>query len=279
MKTSKTTMQSVVLAGVLLGTTSFNVAADQSAVVSPERTYNGQVVSIAPKEHTLTVQSWTLFKRQFNLGDNCTYVMLENNNGSMADLRVGEKVTVSYQRLHGVRIADRIDQQPMRFAGVVTAIDLAKHALTLHQRGLDKEMDIAAGCNVVLKNNKSGALSDIQLGDHVTVTYEIPGGLPTARQIAQTSAQFTGKVAAIDLDERTVRAKDTFSTMKFNLADDCTIVINGKTNGKLSELKPDERLVFDYDSVNGVNVVSRIAPVETQPNSMATSTSGYPGGF
>lgn len=275
-------MQSVMVAGVLLGATSFNASADQSAAAGSEKTCTGQVVSVAPKERMLTVESWMLSKKQFNLGDNCAFVMLDNHNGSMADLRVGEKVTLRYQLSHGVRIADRIEQQPLRFAGVVTAIDPVKHTLTLHRRGLDKELEIAAGCSVVLKNNNSGTLSDVQLGDHVTVTYETPGGMPTARQIAQTSAEFTGKVAAIDLDERMVRAKDTFSTMKFNLADDCTIVINGKTNGKLSELRPNERLVFDYDSVNGVNVVNRIAPAEAQPNSMATSTSsnpGYPGGF
>lgn len=281
---SKTAIRKIALAGVLLGTTSFNVPADQPAmVVGHQKTYTGQIVSIEPKEHSFTVRSW-ISKKHFDLGNNCAYVMLDNNNGSMADLRLGEKVTVHYQPLHGVRIADHIEQQPMRFEGTVVAIDLGKHELILRHRGLDKPMRIDPACNVILQNNKSGTLADIRLGDHVTATYETPNDLPTARQIAQADAEFTGKLAAIDLSEKTVKAKDTFSTMKFNLANDCTIVINGKTNGKLSELKPDERLVFDYDSVNGVNVVNRIAPVppESQKNPVVTSApgyTGYPGGF
>ena len=285
MKTiSKTAIREIALAGVLLGTTSFNVPADQSAMVAGhEKAYIGQIISIEPKEHTFTVRSW-ISKKHFDLGNNCTYVMLGNNNGSIADLRLGEKVTVHYQAMHGVQTADRIEQQPMRFEGIVVAFDPGKHELILRHRGLDKPMRIDPACNVILQNNKSGTLADIRLGDHVTATYETPNDLPTARQIVQTSAEFTGKLTAIDLGEKTVKAKDTFSTMKFNLANDCTIVINGKTNGKLSELRPDERLVFDYDSVNGVNVVNRIAPVppESQKNPVVTSTpgdTGYPGGF
>ena len=280
----KTAIRKITLAGVLLGTTSFNVPADQPAiVVGHEKTYTGQIISIEPKEHTFTVRSW-IAKEHFDLGDNCVYAMLGNNNGSMADLRLGEKVTVHYQAVRGVRIVDRIEQQPMRFKGTVVAIDPDNHELILRHRGLDKTMRIDLPCNVILPNNKSGALTDIRLGDHVMATYETPNDLATARQIVQTDAEFTGKLEAVDLSEKTVKAKDTFSTMKFNLADDCTIVINGKTNGKLSELKPDEQLVFEYNSVNGVNVVNRITPVppESQKNPVVTRTpgyTGYPGGF
>ena len=63
------------------------------------------------------------------------------------------------------------------------------------------------------------------------------------------------------------------------MADNCAIVINGKTDGRLSDLKPDEKLVFSYDEINGVNVVNRIAPAEAPPNSVAATTptpmSGY----
>jgi hypothetical protein len=222
-------------------------------------------------------------KKEFNLGDNCAYAMVENPNGSAADLRPGEMVKVRYQRDHGVRIADRIEQQPLQFKGVVTVIDPTNHTLMLHRPGLDKPMEIAANCSVVLKDDRSGSLADIQPGDHVTVTYEIPNDVPTARQLAQTSAEFTGKLTAIDLSSQTVKARDTFSTMKFNVADNCSILVNGKTGGKLSELRPDERLVFSYDSVDGVNVVNRIAPAsENGTNtsySVAPGYTGYPGGY
>ena len=104
------------------------------------------------------------------------------------------------------------------------------------------------------------------------MTYETPGGKLTAREIAQTSIVFTGTLTAIDLGEKTLKARAVFDTKKFNVADNCAIVINGKTDGQLSDLKPDDKLVFSYDEINGVNVVNRIAPAEAQANSVATGS-------
>ncbi len=251
----------MVLAAVLTATSGFNARADQPmSAAGPEKTYTGQVISVDPQDHMLNVKSWMFSNQEFNLGANCTYMLLGVNNGTVGDIRPGQKITVRYVDSQGVRIADRIDQNPMQYEGMVTAIDSNKHLLTLHRNGMNQPVQIADGCNVTLRDNKLGVLGDIQPGDHVTVTYETPNGMPTARQIAQTSIAFTGKLTAIDLDEKTVKAKGGMETMKFNLANNCAIVINGRPDGKLSQLQPNERLQFNYDSINGVNVVNRIAP-------------------
>ncbi len=95
--------------------------------------------------------------------------------------------------------------------GMVKAVDPAAHTLTLHIGGMDKTFQIADGCGVVLRNDKPGTLADIQTGDHVTVTYETPDDKLTARQIAQTSMEFTGALTAIDLGEKTLKAKAVFN--------------------------------------------------------------------
>jgi Cu/Ag efflux protein CusF len=146
------------------------------------------------------------------------------------------------------------------------------HTLTLRDRGMDKQLQIPDDCKIVLRNDQPGTLADIQTGNHVTVTYETPGNTPTAREIAQTSIAFTGTLTAIDLEEKTLKAKALFNSMRFNVADNCAIVINGKPDGQLSDLKPDDKLTFSYDEINGVNVVNRIAPAEAQPSSVASRT-------
>jgi Cu/Ag efflux protein CusF len=288
MKTTMIKKWTAVGAAVLAASAAFRASADPSATPArPERSYTGTVVSVDPQERTLRVSQWALSKKTFNLGDNCTYALLfttvENNRGTVNDLRPGEKVTISYQVSHGVLIADRIQQQPVRFEGMVKAIAPDKHTLTLHRRGLDKKLAIADGCLVVLRNEKPGTFADIHPGDHVTVTCETPGGTPTVREIAQTSLAFAGTLTAIDLGEKTVKARALFDTKKFNVADNCTIVIAGKTDGKLSDLKPNDQLVFTYEPINGVNVVNRIGPasVESQNNSTMVTTPpmGYPTGF
>jgi hypothetical protein len=280
MKMIKSKKWLAVYATALLATMAFCAAADQPAAARPENHYTGTVVSVDPNDHTLTARRF-VFSKKFNLGGACTYALLDKAPGTASDLRPGEKVVVSYQNAQGVLIADRVEQRPMRVEGMVKSIDPAARTMTLHGQMLDKTLQIANGCNVVLRNEKPGTLNDIQVGNHVTVTYETPGSVLTARQIAQTSTTFAGTLTAIDLDERTVKAKSFLTTMKFNLADHCAIVINGKPDGRLNDLKPDERLAFSYDEINGINVANRIAKApaeETQPvNSVATTspTSAY----
>jgi Cu/Ag efflux protein CusF len=282
MKTTRTTNWITACAAVLTATAAFRASADQTAAAArPERSYTGTVFSVDPQEHILNAKGFVLSKK-FNLGAACAYTLLDNHAGAITDLRPGEKVAVSYQDADGVLVADSVVQQPMRYEGMVQAIDPTAHTLTLHLRGLDKTFQIANDCGVELRGGKSGTLTDIQTGNHVTVTYETPDGALTARQIALTSIEFTGTLTAIDLEEKTLKARALFGSKKFNVADDCAIIINGKTGGQLSDLKTNDKLVFSYDEINGVNVVNRIAPaMEAQPGSVAATspmtptTTGY----
>jgi len=268
----------MILATVLAASAGKALADQPTVSVAPsDKCYSGQVVSVNPQENILRVKSWLFANRQFNLGAHCTYTLAGRNNATAASLQPGDKVTVYYQDSHGVLIADRVAERARRLEGMVAAIDANKHMLTLHQRGLDQPMQIASDCVITLRDNKSGTLASIQTGDQVTITCDTPNDMLTARQISQTSLAFTGDLTAIDLSEKTVKAQDTFDhTMKFNLADNCAIVINGQPNGKLDELRPDEKLVFDYNTINGVNVVNRIAPAPQQRDSSLTTTYPYP---
>jgi hypothetical protein len=44
-------------------------------------------------------------------------------------------------------------------------------------------------------------------------------------------------------------------------------VVSGKPNGQPADLKLSANLVFDYDEINGVNIVNRIAPADGAKNS------------
>jgi hypothetical protein len=273
MKTTKFSNWTAVCAAFLTATAvcrSSDEAATTARPEKPEKNYTGTVVSVDPKELTLTAKGW-IFEKRFNLGASCSYTALDKSSATAGDLRPGEKVVIRYQDANGVLVADRVEQLPMRSEGMVKAVDPGAHTLTLRLTGRNETFQIANACAVMLRGEKSGALSDVQAGDHVTVTYEEPGGKRMARQIAQTSSEFTGTLTAIDLETKTVKAKSAFASKKFNVGDDCAIVIHGQPGGRLSDLKPDDKLVFNYDEINGVNIVNRIAPAESGQNSVAAN--------
>lgn len=263
MKTNKSNISRAVCALALAAATAMPALADSSATTTrPEQTYTGMIVSVDRNEHLLAVRSWVFSKKTFNLGTGCSYALLGKSPADAADLHAGQKVTVTYQDAQGVLIADHVTQKPMRYEGMVKAVDSAQHTLTLHAGGSDKTLQIADDCQIMLRNDKVGTYGDIKVGDHVTVTYEKPGDTLTAQRIAQTSITFTGRLTAIDTETRVVKARTTFDSKKFNVADNCAIVINGKPDGHLADLKLDEKLTFSYDEINGVNVANRIAPAD-----------------
>ena len=253
----------------------FRATADEQStppanpVSAPEKNYTGTVVSFDKNEHVLYLKGWLAQHKAFNVGDNCAYSESGNGNVPISALRPGEKVDVSYQDRHGVLIADRIHQILMRFEGTVTAINPTNHTLVVRQSPLNRQLRLADDCQIVLRDGKAGGLDDIKTGSYVTVMYEMPGDVMTAREISQTSLEFTGTVTAIDLEERTVKAKAVFGSKQFHLADQCAVVINGQPNGKLADLRPDEKVVFNYDEINGVNVVDRIAPASAASHNAA----------
>jgi hypothetical protein len=158
----------------------------------PEKNYTGIVTCVDTNEQVLRIKRSLLSARQFAYGDNCAitllYAELKNEAGTSGGLRPGEKVTVSYQDSHGVKIPDRIEQQPMQLSGTVTAINPANHTLTLRRWLLDRRLNIAADCITMLGNDRVGALTDIYPGDQVVVVYETPDCRPTAWQITKTPA-------------------------------------------------------------------------------------------
>ena len=245
-------------------------ADDSTTAGIPHKSYEGTVVSVDAQEHRLGLKG-TFLTKTFNLGDNCTYSVVDKPEGAVVDLRPGQRVMVVYQESHGVLVASRVTQQPVRCEGTVKAYDPIQRTMTLHTPGRDRTFQIVGDCKVVLRGNKSGALTDIQPGNYVTVTYETPNDKLMAWKITQTSETFNGSLTAIDLDTKTIKAKSLFDTKKFTLGDNCAIVINGKINGQLSDLKPNDKLIFSYDEINGVNVANRIAPAGTAQQSETTA--------
>jgi hypothetical protein len=255
-------------AGVVLAAPVSGRADQPDANAPPAKCYTGRVTAFYPQDHVLCVKEyWLLPARRFNLGDNCVYNVPGRNPGTMNDLRPGEKVRVSYRDVNGVLIAGQVEQQPMQVEGTVAEIDPGSHQLALRGFAYAKPMEIAGDCAVVLRGDKTGTLADIRPGDYVTVTYETPDHRATARQIAQTSLEYTGALTGIDLTERTVKA----GSKTFQLGDNCAIVAGGKTNAGLRDLlndmRPHEDITINYDDINGVNVANRIAPAPVQGQS------------
>jgi Cu/Ag efflux protein CusF len=250
-----------------------NAAAGQASASPPhQKDVTGIATAIDQQEKTVWVKTFWGTKR-LNIADDCSVSLQDKPDATLADLRPGQKLEVNYADSQGVLVAHQIAQRNLTFAGHITANDPARHTITLRGRVLDKTFRIANDCKVMLRDEKAGTLADLQPGNRVTVIYEIPNHGAIARQIAQTSDTFSGTLTAIDLNERTLKAKAFLGSKQFDLADDCSIVISGKPDAGLSDLRLGEKIVLSYDDADGVNIVNRIASAEASQAAL-TAASG-----
>ncbi|HXC98150.1 MAG TPA: hypothetical protein VN048_02330 [Verrucomicrobiae bacterium] len=251
------------LAALLLASAGAVCAYADDRMAANEKTTSGTITVLDAKEKVLKIQGMLLAKT-FVLGDNCSLAVGNKADASLGEFRPGQKVTVNYRDADGVLVADRVTQDKLFFTGEVVAVDGKNRTLTVRHRGGLKSFSLADNCGVTLNAKASGALDAVKPGCHVTVIYETPGGRWVARWIEEPSQQFTGTLGMVNLEDRTITAgKPLLGEKKFHVGDDCAIVINGKVVGPahLKDLHPGMSCELSYDSVDGVNIVNRIAPV------------------
>lgn len=248
--------------------------ADQSSPAKStevDKDYTGTITGIDQTERVLTVKG-LLFTRTFNLSEDCTVALQNQEDASLSDLKKGQKVEVQYQDVRGVRVANRIAQQDLDFQGHIKTIDPATGTLSVKHGGFAREFVIAKNCEVVLYRDKSGSLDDLAPGHTVTVVYEVREGPDLVRRIEQRSETFAGTIRAIDVSERTVKVRGSLSEKKFNLADHCQIVLPGESNARLNDLHIGDHVVFSYENQSGVLIATRIGRETGTPDSEDVQT-------
>jgi Cu/Ag efflux protein CusF len=276
MKTKLTGM--ALLIGWLSSPGSAPLAWAETAASAPhEKSLKGEVVAVNPIDKSVQVKGFLSTKR-FNMANDCQVIFADKPAPAPAALRPGQEVEVKYENAQGVLVAHRIVQHNQTYEGYVRSIDPTQHVLTVRRRMLDKDFRIANDCRVLLGDDKSGELADLRPGHHVKLVYETPDGSPTVRHVSLVGRTFNGTITAIDLNEQTLKAKAFLGSKKFNLANNCRIVIDGKTDAALRDLRIGDRVAFNYEDVGGVLVANRVGRESgaTPENIQAAKTAEFP---
>jgi hypothetical protein len=219
---------------------------------------SGTISAVDVGQRTIKVRQ-LLFAREYNLASDCAIALGNKTQSTLADLKPGMEVKVRYTDTQGVLVASQIDQAKEIRTGSVKLLDVKDRKLALDEGAFTRRFRVGDDCRFVMEHDKSGSLNDLQVGQRIRVEYVKNGDTLEAIKVEQPNATAIGTLNAIDADADTVKIKNLLSNQKFNLADDCRIVINGKPDGKLSDLRLGQKVAIDYRDVNGVYVATRIA--------------------
>ena len=255
-------------AGLALGDEQTPAARKQ---VTKDKTYKGTVIAVDPKEHTLTVRG-LLTTKNFNAAGECKVAFEDKADASWSDLRPGQEVELAYRNARGVLVTHQITQKNRLFKGHLIAIDPAKRSLAVKRGVFARHFTLTDGSVVLVKDDKSGSLNDLKIGDTVKVIYESESEPMLAQRVEQKNPTFVGTIRSIDAETRTVKVKNLLAEKKFHLANGCKVVVNGKMNAWLVDLRIGDRMSVSYEDVNGVLVANRITREEGAPEADSSQT-------
>ena len=155
-----------------------------SQVAQKNLEFTGHISAIDPADRTFKVKRGAN-SEAFVAGDQCKVIIREDRNKALADLRIGQKVTVSYTAPGGPKIAQRIEQTGSAFTGTVEAIDADTRTLKAQHLLSEKKFNLAKDCPIAIGGKSDGKLSDLRIGDKLTVHYDDVDGVLVATSIAR----------------------------------------------------------------------------------------------
>ena len=158
-------------------------------------------------------------------------------------------------------MADHVADESLRCRGTVQSADPQNGNVTIAKGKVSRKFKVANDCRTVTVEGMEGSLYDLKPGDKVEVIYGLSGNFPIAYCISEMTLSWEGKLEAIDLLERIVKADDPLGVRQFSLAVPCRIVVGGKKVARLSDLKLGCNYTFAYEQVNGVNVADQICEI------------------
>lgn len=248
------------------------LAATDEPVTAENRTSSGTLSAVNAANRTITLKQF-LRSRRFNLGQDCTVAVRGQATASVAELKPGMQVKVTYQNVDGVFVANRVAQRQYSETGSIKTIDAADRTLSLDRPGADHTFKVPENCRVIINDEPSSNWDSLKVGERITVRYVDEKGERIANQIVSAHDTRIGTIVAIDTVANTIKIERLLSTEQFSLADRCKVVVNGNPEARLKDLHLGEKVAIEYREANGVLIATRIAPAESRARGTSSNSS------
>lgn len=146
-------------------------------------TLEGSITAIDPERGTIRLDA-VLLSLDLKVAEDAEITLRTGEPGKLADLQIGQRVTVKRANAEGVDIARSIEQTGRKVSGRLHAVDLSSEIIRI--RTLLRVQTFQAGgeCKVVIDNTLA-ELKDLVLGGQATVTYSTEKGVLVAHSITQ----------------------------------------------------------------------------------------------
>jgi hypothetical protein len=151
--------------------------------------YFGTVHAVDAKAGTVTMAEAPLRKpfrapRTFGVPGDCRVIRRDGGRGTLADLKPGDLVAVTYDLQAGSPVAYRVEGRSVTFVGAVDAIDLSARTVKAKDMLVEKRFVLAHSCQIIGSGEQPGDLKELALGQKYLFTYQEVNGVNVVDRIA-----------------------------------------------------------------------------------------------
>lgn len=163
--------------------------------------YRGTVEKVDRQNGTVTIEEKAMYRtfsshETFRTAGDCRVIRWNGKDGTLDDVRPGDKVAVIYELPGGSPVAYRIKERSSTFVGTVDGIDLSDRTVKAKDMFGNKKFNLADGCRIIVPGQQTGHLRDLGLGQKFKFTYEDVNGVNVVVRIAPTEEGKSAETAS-----------------------------------------------------------------------------------
>jgi hypothetical protein len=164
--------------------------------------YHGTVQNVDPKTGTVQMEEARVERpfrapKSFQIAGDCQVILWNGQEGNLADVHPGDRVSVVYELPNRQQVAYRIREQTASFEGVADTIDLPARTLKAKEGSQEVQFVLGNHCRFVQSDGKTGHLKDLQPGHDYRFTYEEVNGIDVLDRIAPAPPTNAAKTASV----------------------------------------------------------------------------------
>jgi len=213
----------------------------------------GKIQRVDAERHQLVLKDAEGKEVRFQVGKDA-HVRVNGRDSTLAGLKAGDDVNVSYQALAREVHSGRAGAGDQHTRGTVQRVDAGNNRVVVKDNeGKEWTFQVSGDARVRV-HNKEGKLSDLKAGDHVAIRFGKEGDRLVARGIraaerGQHGHFARGKIERVDADHHQVIVKGQDGRdHAFRLANDARVSVNGR-DGKLADLRAGDEVSIAYQLV------------------------------
>jgi hypothetical protein len=223
--------------------------------LSQEKSLEGSVYDVDKENKLLTIKTASGKLEAYQYDDNTFIDYKGKRFPNISDLAQGDSVKLELEKGVVHKILVQLVKENATESGTVKAISAQDKFITIQRD--DKQVQayrVADNANVIINGLPGYMLASVMVGDKVDIKVE--NGLVTSITAKNSTGQnssdlIKGTVFAVDTTNRILSIKNSNGDLKaYEMASNMELVVDGKRNPSLSDLRKDMNVSLQLDQDN-----------------------------